>query len=242
MNRPLFSAARALALSMALGLAACATTPRPPPEFHVAVTHTVAPRAAEPTRTPVVVGRFEDLREQPDGSRVGEVHTPGYPPIPITGPPPQAAAVGGGLVLLSMVNPQPTGWFVYLKGPDGLAPPVARAIGEALNRAGYPVAGAAPVRLEGAIRAFWLRPSWTTRCDVGIELRLIGEGGSVAWANTVTAHAEKFVGWFGDEAFEEVVRMAMDELVRRAAAAFASPEFAAAASRKSTKESGSDPK
>lgn len=227
---------------MALGLAACATTPRPPPEFQVAVTHTFAPRAAEPSRTPVAVGPFADLRDLPDRARVGEVHAPGYQPVPITGPAPQAAAIGGGLILLSLANPQPMGWYVFLKGPDGLAPPVARAIGEALNRAGYPTAGAAPLRLEGAIRAFWLRPSWTTRCDVGIELRLIGEGGSVAWANTVTAHAEKFVGWFGDEAFEEVVRMAMDELVARTAAEFASPAFAAAVSRTSVKESGSDPK
>jgi hypothetical protein len=232
MNPPLLPVTRALAASIMLGLAACSTTPRPPPEFHVAVTYSPAAHATQPSRTPIAVGRFEDARDLPDRSRIGELHAPGYNPVPVAGTS-EANAIGAGLQLLFLTNPRPTGWWVYVKGTEGLAPPIERALGEALNRAGYAPATEAPLRLTGAIRTFWLRPSWTTRCDAEIALSLIDDNGSVVWTKVVAAQAEKFVGLFGDEAFENVVRMTIDALIGRATTEFSSPEFAAAVTRTS---------
>ena len=139
--------------------------------------------------------------------------------------------INAGLQLLLLANPRPTGWWVYVKGAEGLAPPVERALSEALTRAGYTTVIQAPLRLDATIRAFWLRPSWTTRCDAEIAVRLVDENGSVVWTKVVAAHADKFVGLFGDEAFENVVRLTMDALIGRAVVEFASPEFAAAVAR-----------
>jgi hypothetical protein len=236
MDPPLLILARALAASIMLGLAACSTTPRPPPEFHVAVTYSPAARAAAPLRTLIAVGRVEDARDLPDRSRIGELHAPGNHPVPIMGPPRETATVGTGLVLLDLANPRPTGWWVYVKGADGLAPPIERALGEALNRAGYATANPAPLRLDATIRAFWLRPSWTTRCDAEIDLRVVDDNGTVVWTRVVAARAEKVVGLFGDEAFENVVRMTMDALIGRTVAEFTSPEFTASVSQPPTAE------
>jgi len=233
MNARFLPPALALIAAAMVGLAACSTTPRPPPEFHVTVTHTPAERTAAPSLGAIVVGPFEDARGLADPLRIGEVHAPGYNSVPITGPPRQAAIIGGSLQLLYLATPGPTGWYVYVKGAAGLAPPLERALREALNRSGYPSATQGPLRLEGTIRSFWLSPSWTTRCDAEIALRLIDENGSAVWTKVVVAHAEKFVGIFGDEAFENVVRIAVDDLIARAAAEFASSAFAAAVSRTS---------
>ena len=112
-------------------------------------------------------------------------------------------------------------------------PPLERALGEALSRAGYTTGKQAPLRLDATTRAFWLSPSWTTRCDAELAVRLVDENGAVGWTGVVTAHAEKFVGLFGDEAFENVVRMTMDALIARAVTKFASSEFGVAVSRTS---------
>src|SRR4249919_2246807 len=76
MSPPLLPVTRALAASAMLGLAACSTTPRPPPEFHVAVTYSPAARAVESSPTPIAIGRFEDARDLPDRSRIGELYAP----------------------------------------------------------------------------------------------------------------------------------------------------------------------
>jgi len=234
--RPRFLLARVLAASIMLGLAACSTTPRPAPEFHVAVTYTPVARATAPLGTTIAIGRFEDGRDLPDRSRIGELYAPANHPGPITGVSPGTATAVAGLELLSLANPRPTGWWVHVKGAEGLAPPIERALGEALHRAGYATGTPAPLRLDATILAFWLRPSWTTRCEAEIALRLVDDNGSVVWTKVVAAHAEEFVGLFGDEAFENVVRLTMDALIARTVTEFTSPEFMAAVSGTSTEK------
>ena len=215
-----------------LGMSACSTTPRPPPQFHVAVTYS-ARTHTESSQPPIAVGQFEDARDLPDRSRIGEIHAPGYNTAPLPGAR-DAAAIAGSLQLLYLANPRPTGWWVYVKGAEGIAPPIERAFGEALRRAGHLVAETAPLRVEATIRTFWLTPSWTTRCDTEVAVKLVDENGALVWTKVIAAHAARFVGLFDDEAFENVVRMTMDTLIKRAATEFASLEFAKAVTRTSS--------
>lgn len=213
---------RVLVVTALLGVAGCVSAPRPAPEFHVAVTHTQATTWAEPTRAPIVIGSIEDARNLRDRSRIGEVHAP-EGPMPVTTGGESASAVAA-LQRKLLANTKPTGWYLHAKGDAGLALPVERALREALMRSGHTTSESASLRLDGTIRTFWLTPSWTTRCDAAVELRLTDDG-NLRWSKTIFVSVEKFVGWFTDEAFEEVVRLAMDQLVSRAAAEFAALEL-----------------
>ena len=84
------------------------------------------------------------------------------------------------------------------------------------------------MRIDATIRTFWMRPSWTTTCDVVVDVRARNAGDTEVWSGTLESHVETFVGWFTAEAFEEVARLTLDQLVQRAAEAFRSPEFASA--------------
>lgn len=210
-------------------LAGCAAAPvsRPPPVFHVVVAHTPVATGA-PTRPAITIGSVDDARSVQDRTRIGEVHAPAGP-FPVVGGEPSAGAVTA-LQLLMLANTQPTGWYVYTKGMEGLAPPIERALGAALASAGYATTEAAALRLDGTIHSFWLTPSWSTRCDAEVELRLSDESGAVRWILTLVVHVDQFVGWFTNDALEAVLRLAMDQFVTQAAVEFTEPEFLAAVS------------
>lgn len=213
---------RVLVVTALLGMAGCASAPRPDPEFHVAVAHTQAVTWDEPTRAPIAIGTIEDARDLQDRSRIGEIHAP-LGVVPVTSGGESAAAVAA-LQLMLLAHTKPTGWYIYAKGTEGPALPVERALREALARSGHSTSDSASLRLDGTIRTFWLTPSWTTRCDAEVELRLIDDG-NLRWSRTIVVNVDKLVGWFTNEAFEEVVQMAMDQFVSRAAAEFAALEF-----------------
>jgi hypothetical protein len=222
--------ARVLATTTMLVVAGCASAPvsKPPPVFHVVVTHTPAAAIAAPTRGAIAIGSVDDARSVQDRTRIGEVHAP-MGPVPVVGGPQSAGAIIA-LQLLMLANTQPTGWYVYAKGTEGLAPPIERALGDALASAGYGTTEPAALRLDGTIRSFWLTPSWSTRCDAEVELRLSDDSGALLWLLTIVVHVDQFVGWFTNDAFEAVVRLAMDQLVQQAAMEFTEPEFLAAVS------------
>jgi hypothetical protein len=221
--------ARTLAAAALLVLAGCASAPvsKPPPVFHVAVAHTPVASDA-PTRPAITIGSVDDARSVQDRTRIGEVHAP-TDSIPVVGAE-QSAGEVSTLQLLMLANTQPTGWYVYAKGTEGLAPPIERALGAALASAGYATTEPAALRLDGTIHSFWLTPSWSTRCDAEVELRLSDESGAVRWILTIVVHVDQLVGWFTNDAFEAVLRLAMDQLVTQAAVEFTEPEFLAAVS------------
>jgi hypothetical protein len=107
---------------------------------------------------------------------------------------------------------------------------VARAVERALSDA-LLVAGRAPVGsgvLEATVRRFWIRPRWTTTCDIAVDVRVLARTGQVRWERTLESRVGKFEGWFTVEAFERVATLGLDELVAKAAEAFASAQFGAA--------------
>jgi hypothetical protein len=213
---------RVVVVTGLLAMAGCVSAPRPAPEFHVAVMHTQAVTWDEPTRAPIAIGTIEDTRDLQDRSRIGEIHAPiGVAPVTSGG---ESADAIAALQMMLLASTKPTGWYVHAKGTDGPALPVERALREALARSGHSTSDSASLRLDGTIRTFWLTPSWTTRCDAAVELRLTDDG-NLRWSRTIVVNVDKLVGWFTNEAFEEVVLMAMDQLVSRAAAEFAALEL-----------------
>src|SRR5512144_1716242 len=164
---PVSVRARRLVASLcALLLAACASAPKAPlPPFVVNVAPT--PGLAGGVAPSVAVVTVEDSRTPhvEDRRRIGEVYAPvGAPPIV-----PGAPAVTAGAQLLLLASPQPSGRYVLVRNDDGAPAVVEHALRNALVQAGQ--VGAQSMRIDATIRTFWMRPSWTTTCDVAVDVR-----------------------------------------------------------------------
>jgi len=211
----------AVALSVLLG-AGCATPPRePPPPFVIELAPTLPP-GLEP-QVLLLAMRVDDTRDVADPTQIGEVQAPGGGAPPrVVGSPGATAAVTGAMLLA----PMPTGRHLVVKNSADVAYAVGHALSIALLQSKrYPLESGF---LEVKLRRFWMRPSWTTTCDVVIETRLLSAGGKALWERTLEGHADRFEGWFTTEAFERVARMALDQLAAKATEAFASADFGAA--------------
>jgi hypothetical protein len=211
----------AVVLLVLLG-AGCATPPRQPlPPFVIELAPTLPP-GLEP-QVLLLAMRVDDTRDVADPTHIGEVQAPGGgTPPPIVGSPGAAAAVTGAMLLV----PMPTGRYLVVKNSADVAYAVGHALSIALLQSKrYPLETGL---LEVKVRKFWMRPSWTTTCDVVIETRLLSAGGKPLWERTLEGHVDKFEGWFTREAFERVARMALDQLTANATSAFGSADFGAA--------------
>ena len=204
---------------MALLLGACATAP--PPPFVVQL---------RPTREEVNAGgelllpmRVNDLRDVPDRARIGEV----YAPLGGRPPPTGVPVLEAGMAVAMLLAPtQPTGRYIVVADASDVGRAVKDVLIHALLKTGQRSVDDGVV--EAGVRAFWLRPSWTTTCDAGVELHVLGSDGKTRWETTLDVHVEKFEGWFSTEAFERVAGLALDQLADRAARSFASAAFRAA--------------
>ena len=213
----------AVALSVLLG-AGCATPPRQPlPPFVLELAPTLPPGLAP--QVLLLALRVDDTRDVADPARIGEVQAPGGGVPPPTVGSAGATAVVTGAMLLA---PMPTGRHLVVKNSADVAHAVGHALSIALLQSKrYPLETGF---LEANVRRFWMRPSWTTTCDVVVETRLLSAGGKALWERTLEAHVDRFEGWFTTEAFERVARVALDQLAERATEAFASADFGAVVS------------
>jgi hypothetical protein len=115
---------------------------------------------------------------------------------------------------------------------------MTRGLSEALKEAGYtsilPDPSSAPsdsttmgvAVLEGEIREFWLKPSFTTQHVVHINLRLKDfRSGRLLWEKELQGEHSKFIGWWNVGEFEEVIQKALDIVLSQAGKEFASEQF-----------------
>lgn len=208
---------------LAVAVFGCASTPAPaPPPFVLTLAPTPRPDVDAPVQRPPL--RVEDERDVPDRTRIGEEHAPGGGMAPPTAA--GGAVALGGVAAMMVLPPQPTGRYLTVVDAVEVAHAVERTLAHALARS--PRRAMQDGLLEVTVRTFWIRPSWTTTCDVVADVRVRGPSGAVRWERTLAGHGEKFEGWFTTGAFERVARMALDQLGEIAAAAFASDEFGAA--------------
>ena len=219
------SRARSFAVAfLLLLLAACASTPpSPPPPFVVKLAPTLPVGIDAPL--PLQPVRVEDAREVVDRTRIGEVHAP-VAVAPVGAGTREGAAASTALVLLALAAPAPTGRYLVIADSSDVARAVEYALNDALLRAHRTPIGRD--RVHATVRQFWIRPSWTTRCDIVLDVRVLGPGGQVRWERTLESHVDRFEGWFTVEAFERVATLGLDELVAQAAEAFGSTAFGAA--------------
>jgi len=205
---------------LALLLAACASTPPPPPApFVVKLAPTPPAGGAAPLSMQPM--RVDDGRDVPDRTRIGEVHAPAF--VSSAGLAPEVAT---GLLLLGFAVPTPTGRYLTVADSSEVAGAVEHALSYALLGARrVPLNSGA---LEVTVRQFWMRPWWTTTCDVALDVRVLGSAGQVRWEQALESHVGKFEGWFTVEAFERVATLCLDELVAQATAVFGSTQFGAA--------------
>jgi hypothetical protein len=202
---------RVVACAVTAMLAGCSSLPAPPAQF----TLTLAPTPVATDRAPAsnLPLKIFDMRKA-DPLRIGEVYAPAAgkpPPVPAGT---AAPAVAGAILLLPTA---PTGRYLVVGNAGGVPAVIERAVVAALLRSGR-----APQRdtLEASIRTFLIRPSWTTTCDIVVDLRLVDSLGTVRWQQTIESHVGRFEGWFTVEAFERVGRLGLDQFVHDAAAAF----------------------
>jgi len=203
-------------------LVACTAGGRPPPEYHVAVTHTPG-RAPASGRGTLALGTVEDRRDLADRARIGEVHAP-VAPTPIVGGP--AAQRGDVAVqLFALTATRSTSWYITVKDGAPVTASVRSLLADAVAQSGYAVDEGAPRRLDATIRTFWIRPSWTTRCQIAIELKVTDAAGVTLWRKPVSAEIDKFIGWFSEHAFEEAIRTTLDQLLQSIEQELESDEF-----------------
>jgi hypothetical protein len=158
-----------------------------------------------------------DARQEEDRPYIGEIRQPVYPLVPY---------------------PVPSGRFIVIKDTDSIGMTLTRYLTDALKEAGYtPVVfdpGRSPsgmtskasVVLEGEIREFWLRASWTTTQAVRIHLRLLdARSGRVMWECELRGESSKFIGTWNAQEFEEVIQTALDRVFNQAGEEFASEQF-----------------
>ena len=208
---------------LALLLAACASTPPPPPSPFVVELAPTPPVGADASLA-LQPMRIDDMRDVADPARIGEVHAPAF--VGPVAPGPEGAMVTTGLLLVGLAVPAPTGRYVTVADPAH----VGRAVERALTFALF-AARRAPVdagMLGVTVRRFWMRPWWTTTCDIVLDARVLTPFGETIWQRTLESHVGKFEGWFTVEAFERVATLGLDDLVVKASEAFASTEFGAA--------------
>lgn len=213
---------------LALLLGACVSTmvPAPPPYYLI----TLAPPPSD-DRTSTALGlplRVNDLREAQDRARVGEIHAPGGGALPVIGGGGASPAVAVGVAIILFAPTFPTGHYLLVRDPAEVALAIERALVSAWLKSAHPAT--AGIGLEANVRRFWIQPSWTTTCELSVDLRLRDDRGAVLWQRTVDSRVDEFLGLSAVEGFERVARMALDQFVDQAAAAFASPAFAAAVS------------
>ena len=208
---------------LALLLAACASTPLPPPPPFVVELAPTPPVGADATLS-LQTMRVDDVRDVADRSRIGEVHAPAF--VDPVGVSPGSAEASTALLLLGLAVPAPTGRYVTVADSSQ----VARAVEHALTYALLIARRAPPGNglLEVTVRRFWIRPWWTTTCDIVLDLRVVTRTGHVTWEHTLESHVGKFEGWFTVEAFERVATLGLDDLVAKATEVFGSTEFGAA--------------
>jgi hypothetical protein len=207
-------------------IAACASEPPKGPAPHVI---SLRPSAAggDAKTTPLPPLRVVDRRDRKDLAQVGEVLAPGggiVPPIGGSGSPALAGAV---VAIMLLTPPQPTGQLVLVDDPADVTRAVESALILAWRKSGRDLRTG--LGLELTVRNFWMTPSWTTRCDLSVDLRLHDAAGAPLWQATLESQAEEFVGFYVVESFERVATMALDRFVDQAAGAFVSPAFVAAA-------------
>ena len=213
-----------VAILLVLLLGGCASAPPPAPPPFLLKLEPTPPAGYEPLVL-VAPMRVDDVRDVPDPTRIGEVHAPGGAPLVGAGTREGAVAMAA-LQFVLLANPLPTGRYLVVADALAVAHAIERVLTYALQQSKrHAFASGA---LEATVRRLWIRPAWTTTCDVVIEVRLAGPGGRPLWERTLESHVDKFEGWFTAEAFERVARMALDQLVEQAAAAFGSSEFGAA--------------
>lgn len=208
---------------LALLVAACASTPPPPPPSFVVELAPTPPVGADASLS-LQPMRVDDMRDVPDPARIGEVHAPAF--VGPVGAGPEGATVTAGLLLLGLAVPAPTGRYVTVADPSHVARAVERALTYALFDAGRaPIGGG---MLEVTVRRFWMRPWWTTTCDIVLDVSVRTPTGQTMWEHTLESHVGKFEGWFTVEAFQRVATLGLDDLVAKATEVFASTEFGAA--------------
>lgn len=213
-------------IGLACLLGGCVSTvvPAPPPYYLIAI----APPASDTARTAAGPSlRVKDVRDVQDRTRIGEVHAPGGGALPVLGGGGANPAVAAGVAIVLFAPTYPTGRYLLLRDEAEVALSIERALVSAWLKSGRPVL--ADKGLEADVRRFWIQPSWTTTCELSVDLRLRDAHGAVLWQQTVDSGAQEFQGLFATGGFERVARLALDQFTDRSAAAFASPAFAAAA-------------
>lgn len=165
----------------------------------------------------ILVKPLADARKEADRPYVGEIHQPVYPGV---------------------LYPAPSGRFIVVKDTVSISTTLTQYLSDALKEAGYiPVVfeprfirsettAKANVLLEGEIKEFWLRPSWTTRHVVQIHLRLLDANGSrLLWEREMRGEHSKFIGAWNVPEFEEVIQNALDKVLNEVRKEFASEQF-----------------
>ena len=138
-----------------------------------------------------------------------------------------AAVVAVGVAIALFGPTFPSGRYLRVRDPAEVALALEIAVASAWLKSGRTATEG--IGLEASVRRFWIQPSWTITCELSVELRLRDARGAVLWQQDIDSRVQAFEGFFLTEAFERVARMALDQFADRAAAAFASPDFAAAA-------------
>jgi hypothetical protein len=138
---------------------------------------------------------------------------------------PAAPAIAGAILLLPT---QPTGRYLIAGNPGGVPALIQDALAAAWLRSARTLEHDT---LQASIHTFWVRPSWTTTCDIAVDLRVVDASGVARWQQTIESHVDRFEGWFTVEAFERVGRLCIDQFVEHAAAAFGAEGFGQASGR-----------
>lgn len=216
--------AHRIAPLLAVVLAGCASPPPEPAALTIGLSPTPVVQSIESQAA--IELRVVDLRDVVDRARVGEIFAPGggAPPSPVGGVGGGPAAAAGAAALLFGPT-QPTGRFLVVRDPAEVAGAVEAALRAGWLRSGGK-AGPATV-VEAVVRRFWIQASWTTSCEITVDLRGRDAGGVARGPVRLHSRLERFEGWFTAEAFEGVARSTLDRLGDEAAAALASPAFVA---------------
>lgn len=207
-------------------LGACASGPLQAPPQHFLISLAPPPSGDGEPLAVVLPLRVDDLRDVEDRTRVGEIYEP-------LGATPGWGGAGGGPVVavgvaIALFGPTfPSGRYLRVRDPAEVALALEIAVVSAWLKSGRTATEG--IGLEASVRRFWIQPSWTITCELSVELRLRDARGAVLWQQDIDSRVQAFEGFFLTEAFERVARMALDQFADRAAAAFASPDFAAAA-------------
>ena len=170
----------------------------------------------------ILMKSLVDARESEGRSYIGEIHPPPsfVPLVPI------------------FLAPLVSGRIIVVENGTSITTTMIRGLSEALKEAGYtpisPDPSSAPsdtttigvAILEGEIREFRLRPAWTTKHVVRINLRLMDAFGErLLWEKELQGEHSKFIGLWNVGEFEEVIQKALDKVLRQAGKEFASEQF-----------------